>query len=48
MKTWNPIKAIYQQYLKGLKQMVPGQKLPTGETIESEIKRVKAHLKTLK
>jgi hypothetical protein len=47
MKTWNPVKAIYEKYLKGLKQMVPGQTMPNGKTIEEEIKRVKALLKTM-
>jgi hypothetical protein len=47
----NLVKEIYKLYLRGLEQIEkadPTQKLPTGETIAFEIKRIKKHLKTLK
>lgn len=41
------VKQVYQDYLKGLEKFPKDYKLPTGETVKWEIKRVKKHLKTL-
>ena len=44
----NEVKKVYTDYLLGLRKFPKTYRLPTGETVESEIKRVTKHLKTLK